>query len=436
MAAIDAPVALLKPTGSSLIGLRSYPLDSKTEIMIGRGKDCQIVLRSDTAQDVSRQHVVIRPAAESDTFEIYDLNSRNGTYINGKRLYGRWLLQVGDRISLGSEKVEFQFEYAHTANPSNDVPKPGINAKLDSVLTLSQILPIATKKQGWIKKAHLIPGLILVVMVVALLAANPQSTYHSAEFMLLLNILGVCIASLAYYFVYQLCGKSKPFWEIAIAGIAESVILHSPIWSICATIFRHILPGSLPVSNLATLFVNQLLGAGLLEELIKAMPVSLVALVGRWRGGTRTGVKEPLDGILLGTASASAFTLVETLGQYVPSQIFYVSQQYGESIGYLAGLQLLIPRVLGSLAGHMAYSGYFGYFIGLAMLKPSKRSRLLGIGYFTAATLHALWNTVAGFGEIWLVLVGGVSYACLVAAIAKARSLSPTRSENFATRLF
>jgi len=428
MTATYSTGALLKPVNSSLLRQRSYPLDAKHGTMIGRGKDCQIVLGSDI-QDVSRQHVVIRPGTEPGTFEICDLTSRNGTYINGKRLYGRWVLQAGDRISLGGDKVEFLFECPLEANVSDNIPKPATNSNSDSVLTLSQILPVATKKRSWIKKAHLIPGLILVVLVVALFAANPQNfAQHPVKSMAPLNVLGICIASLAYYFVYQLCGKFKPFWEIAIAGVTTVIILHSPVWNICATIFRQILPGHLTANSLATLFVRQLFEAGLLEELIKAMPVFLVAIIGHWRGGTRSGVKEPLDGILLGTASAAIFTLVETLSQYVPAQINHS--------GYLAGLLLLIPRMLGSIFGHMAYSGYFGYFIGLAMLKPSKRWKLLGIGYITAATLHALWNTVADFGEIWLVLVGGVSYAFLVAAIAKARMLSPTRSENFATRLF
>ncbi len=44
----------------------------------------------------------------------------------------------------------------------------------------------------------------------------------------------------------------------------------------------------------------------------------------------------------------------------------------------LAGLQLLIPGILGSAAGHMAYSGYLGYFIGLSALKPRKRTHFEG----------------------------------------------------------
>ncbi len=85
----------------------------------------------------------------------------------------------------------------------------------------------------------------------------------------------------------------------------------------------------------------------------------------------------------------------------------------------------------------MAYSGYLGYFIGLSVLKPKKGWTILGVGYLTAATLHAMWDaTATSFGALALVLVGVLSYAFLAAAILKARALSPTRQQNFATRFF
>jgi RsiW-degrading membrane proteinase PrsW (M82 family) len=138
------------------------------------------------------------------------------------------------------------------------------------------------------------------------------------------------------------------------------------------------------------------------------------------------GITEPLDGIVLGTAAAVSFTLVETLGLYVP-QIISNFTRSGQDLdaAQLAGLQLLIPRILGSIAGHMAYSGYFGYFIGLSALKPKYCWQILGVGYFSAALLHALWNSTALVSWWLLALVGLLSYTCLIAAILKARRLSP-----------
>jgi RsiW-degrading membrane proteinase PrsW (M82 family) len=246
-----------------------------------------------------------------------------------------------------------------------------------------------------------------------------------------------------FFFVTDLCGKPKPWWVLLGCAIATGLILVSPILPLFITLFRNILPGSLPNQgeevSFMSILIRMFFGAGLMEELLKALPVLTLYLLGTllrspWR--ERIGVWEPLDGILLGTASAVGFTLLETLGQYVPDIINNETLQAGKDAGQLLGLQLLIPRVLGSVVGHMAYSGYFGYFIGLSVLKSSQRWQILGIGYICAAVLHALWNSTGLITPILLAVVGVLSYAFLASAILKARALSPTRSQNFATRFF
>ena len=127
--------------------------------------------------------------------------------------------------------------------------------------------------------------------------------------------------------------------------------------------------------------------------------------------------------------------MIETLGQYVPSVVSMNQLQTNWELSQLLGLQLLIPRLLGMISGHMAYSGYFGYFIGLSVLRPQARWSILLVGYMTAAGLHALWNTMGSFSPALLAIVGMVSYGFLAAAIVKARFLSPNRHQNFATRL-
>ena len=109
----------------------------------------------------------------------------------------------------------------------------------------------------------------------------------------------------------------------------------SPIRFIYLCISRH-LPGKLPSPQdsitFTELLVRMFFGAGLMEELLKALPVLGAYFIGKslpspWR--ERIGVWEPLDGILLGTASAVGFTLLETLGQYVPAITQNVTQQVG-----------------------------------------------------------------------------------------------------------
>ncbi|WP_333445000.1 PrsW family glutamic-type intramembrane protease [Microcoleus sp. herbarium2] len=89
-----------------------------------------------------------------------------------------------------------------------------------------------------------------------------------------------------------------------------------------------------------------------------------------------------------------------------------VTLQAGPDAGQLVGLHLLIPRILGSAAGHMAYSGYLGYFIGLSALKPSKRWPIFGVGYFSTSALHALLNASVAEGRTFRD-VGGSFVLCV-----------------------
>jgi RsiW-degrading membrane proteinase PrsW (M82 family) len=240
--------------------------------------------------------------------------------------------------------------------------------------------------------------------------------------------------------VYRLCGKPKPWWIMAATALGTVGLLRSPLLPVFIYVFRNLLPGQVPREGESFLvaLIHMFFGAGLMEELLKVIPLVVLFVIGRlipppWNG--RIGIWEPLDGILLGAASGMGFSLLETLGQYVPDIVQNTTLQAGDSLIELTGSHLLIARLLGGISGHVAYSGYFGYFVGLSVLKPKQSWIILLIGYLTAAGLHTLWNTMGPVSPVLLALVGGLSYAFLAAAILKARSLSPTRSQNFATRL-
>lgn len=426
--------------------LPSYVLPWNQEVVLGRDPSCQIVLNSTLYGVVSRRHAVIRPLTPHSAFapvwEICDLDSVNGTYVNGQRLQGCQTLRVGDRIILGQDGAEFIFEHQQVSHATQatpvvePAPLPASLSQPESV-SFTQLFPIFSTGRDLAQKAYLVPGIITVAFVVLMFAAVGEPVVFNM-------VLAAYLASAAYYFVYQLCGKRKPWWVLLASALTTALILVSPLLIGFIVFFRGILPGKLPSNESSVSFPELLMrmffGAGLMEELIKALPVLLAYLVGRlllrspWR--ERIGVWEPLDGILLGAASAVGFTLLETVGQYVPEIINNVRLQAGDGVGQLVGLQLLIPRILGSVAGHMAYSGYFGYFIGLSVLKPRNSWQILLIGYLTSASLHALWNASGFFSGLILAVVGVLSYAFLTAAILKARALSPTRSQNFATRFF
>jgi serine phosphatase RsbU (regulator of sigma subunit) len=67
-----------------------------TETIIGRQTDSGICLES---QAVSRHHA--RILSEQGKYYIEDLQSSNGTYVNGKRIHGRALLNIEDSLQVG-----------------------------------------------------------------------------------------------------------------------------------------------------------------------------------------------------------------------------------------------------------------------------------------------------------------------------------------------
>jgi len=80
------------------------PLD-KTVVSIGRSKRNHLVLAD---QWLSRHHAEIRD--ENGTFHIHDLDSRNGTLLNGVRINRKAPLQDGDVVTLGDQTLTFVME--------------------------------------------------------------------------------------------------------------------------------------------------------------------------------------------------------------------------------------------------------------------------------------------------------------------------------------
>ncbi len=79
---------------------RPYPLSVSPSIL-GRTTDCDINLQSD---DVSRQHAKLERIGE-DWF-LHDLNSTNGTYIEGERVE-RAILRHGLDVQVGNQTLRF-----------------------------------------------------------------------------------------------------------------------------------------------------------------------------------------------------------------------------------------------------------------------------------------------------------------------------------------
>lgn len=85
--------AVLVVTEGPAAGQR-FELDS--EVVLGR-EGVSATIADDS--ELSRRHAVVRPAAGG--FEIEDLGSRNGTFVNGQKVEGAVRLSGGDMIKIG-----------------------------------------------------------------------------------------------------------------------------------------------------------------------------------------------------------------------------------------------------------------------------------------------------------------------------------------------
>jgi predicted component of type VI protein secretion system len=70
------------------------------QFAVGRNASCQLSLDDPL---VSRRHALLTVSREGVTVE--DLQSRNGVIVNGKRIQGRVMLEVGDRIVIGAQEL-------------------------------------------------------------------------------------------------------------------------------------------------------------------------------------------------------------------------------------------------------------------------------------------------------------------------------------------
>jgi RsiW-degrading membrane proteinase PrsW (M82 family) len=132
-------------------------------------------------------------------------------------------------------------------------------------------------------------------------------------------------------------------------------------------------------------------GVALNEELVKALPVLLLAFYLR-------RIEKPLDGIFYGAMSGLGFALRE-------ASHFIVHAQNANAILYQALLRTTTLPFL-----HATWTGISGYFIALAIVSRHRRAALCVLGIAVAATLHGSYD----FASEQVVSVGIAAFVYLL----------------------
>jgi pSer/pThr/pTyr-binding forkhead associated (FHA) protein len=96
-------------------GGRSYSLDGGRALMVGRGQQCQIAVDDDT---VSSTHARLQFNVQTQRVAVTDLDSSNGTFLNGSRITSAQA-QVGDVLRFGTA----EFRLAGGSAPAATGPR-------------------------------------------------------------------------------------------------------------------------------------------------------------------------------------------------------------------------------------------------------------------------------------------------------------------------
>lgn len=76
-------------------------------------KDFNTIIGSDLADVVIADDRISAPHCQvqqvDDQFRVYDMNSKEGTYVNGKAIRSAWSLSDGDTIRMGSTELVFRW---------------------------------------------------------------------------------------------------------------------------------------------------------------------------------------------------------------------------------------------------------------------------------------------------------------------------------------
>src|SRR5262249_29347411 len=108
-------------------GDRDVPLLGERSWKLGRGNQSAIVLEDDL---VSRNHAMIQ-RMESGEYFLIDMGSRNGSFVNDRRVSTPIALRDGDRLKVGNAQIVFH-------NPLETAPA-AVQPEEDGAATLCHL---------------------------------------------------------------------------------------------------------------------------------------------------------------------------------------------------------------------------------------------------------------------------------------------------------
>lgn len=343
---------------------------------------------------VSRHHAAIRWGAAG--YELEDLGSANGTYLQGQRIAGRVPLAPGQTIRVGATEMVFNV-LAQTpagaaapqgpvrvAGPQVGAPatagQPGIGAQPG---TAAYPFYAAMARPNWLVQAFRSQGpkRYWRVLLAGLVAYAVLSTVLTATSNLHLVPLVLLLASVLVPVVFVLfCLEQSAFADMPPAVVGMTFLSGALLGLTLAAVVEPVLLAGVPVAG--GLSLAEALLIGVVEETAKVASVL-------WFLRDRR-LRSELDGLILGAAAGMGFAALETAG-------------YG-FVAFLAGFTHALSSPSASVAGATdAAVSTMNHQLVLRMALA-----IFGHGVWTAIVCAVIWRER---GRGVLRLTGGVLVA-------------------------
>lgn len=115
-------------------------------LVIGRDSSCEVVVQD---RQVSRSHARLTPSSVGVILD--DLNSKNGTFLNGQRVSDSVVLQDGDLIQIALAQ--------HFVYLSSDATMPLDTSLINGEEPMFQLHLDSRSRRVWVKRQELLPPL-------------------------------------------------------------------------------------------------------------------------------------------------------------------------------------------------------------------------------------------------------------------------------------
>ncbi|MCG1001980.1 MULTISPECIES: PrsW family intramembrane metalloprotease [Halobacterium] len=230
---------------------------------------------------------------------------------------------------------------------------------------------------------------LAVLIVLAQFAAALGLVFVDRPVVALYVLLSVVPALGMAAFVWKADVTKREPLELVVVTFAFG-FLFAGFAAVLNTVFSGLFLGSVTAD--APLWVTVLAPAlyyflivGPVEETVKWLAIRLYA----FRSDRFDAV---VDGAVYGAVAGLGFATIEN-AIYIGREVVMAASAAGTTAAIDVGLQTAAVRTLAG-PGHVIYSAFAGYYLGLAKFNPDDAGPIIVKGLVIAAVIHATYNTV------------------------------------------